>query len=134
MKSATNRRQGALVQLLGRAELLDLAAVHDRDAVAHRERLLLVVGHVDERDPDLRLDALQLDLELLAELQVQGAEGFIEQEHVRSVDERPGKGDPLLLTAGELVRLALLVAAEVDQIQRLGDTSADIALLDVAPP
>ena len=53
MKSATKRRRRALVQLLGRAELLDPAVVHDRDPVAHRERLLLVVGHVHERDPDL---------------------------------------------------------------------------------
>src|SRR6202008_297750 len=52
----------ALVELLGRAELLDLAAAHHGDPVAHRQRLLLVVGHVDERDPDFRLDPLQLDL------------------------------------------------------------------------
>jgi len=41
--------------------------VHDRDAVGHRERFLLVVRDVEERDPDLTLDRLQLDLHLVAE-------------------------------------------------------------------
>ena len=88
-------------------ELLDLAGVHDRDPVAHRERLLLVVGHVHERDPDLGLDALELDLELAAELEVERAERLVEEQHVGPVHERPGERDPLLLAAGQLVRLAL---------------------------
>ena len=50
MKSATNRLAGRSYSSSGRAELLDPPGVHDRDPVAHRERLLLVVGHVDERD------------------------------------------------------------------------------------
>ena len=124
MKSATNRVGRPLVELLGRAELLDLARVHDRDPVAHRQRLFLVVGHVDERDPDLGLDALELDLELRAELEVEGAERLVEEQHVRPVHERAGERDPLLLAAGQLVRLALLVAGEVDELERLADPSA----------
>ena len=73
----------ALVDLLGRVDLLDHAAVHDRDAVRHRERLLLVVRHVDERDPDVALDVLQLDLQALAQLQVERAERLVEQQHGR---------------------------------------------------
>ena len=119
MKSATNARGRTVVELLRRPELLDPAAVHDRDPVAHRERLLLVVGHVDERDPDLGLDALELDLEALPELEVEGAEGLVEEQHVRPVDEGAGERDPLLLAAGQLVRLALLVARQVDQLERL---------------
>ena len=57
MNPATKVGARALVDVLGRLHLLDHAAVHHRDAVGHRERLLLVVGHVDERDPDLALDA-----------------------------------------------------------------------------
>src|SRR5262249_49814260 len=37
-----------LVDLHRDAELLDLAVAHDRDAVAHGERLFLVMGHEDE--------------------------------------------------------------------------------------
>ena len=84
MKSATNRRRRALVELLGRPELLDLAGVHDGDPVAHRERLFLVVGHVHEGDPDLGLDALELDLELAAQLEVERAERLVEEQHVRA--------------------------------------------------
>ena len=112
-------------------ELLDPAVVHHRDPVAHRERLLLVVGDVDEGDPDLDLDALELDLELLSELEVERAERLVEQQHVRPVDEGAGEGDALLLAAGQLVRLAPFVAREVDEVQRLGHAPADLGPRDV---
>src|SRR5262249_50756093 len=56
----------ALIDRLGRAALLDAPAIHHRHPVGHGERLLLVVGDVDEGDPDPALDALQLRLHLLA--------------------------------------------------------------------
>ena len=93
-----------LVDLLGRPALDDPAVAHDGDPVRHRERLLLVVGDVDEGDPDLALDLLQLDLHLPAQLQVEGAERLVEQQHLGPVDERPGERDALALAARELVR------------------------------
>ncbi len=104
MKSATNRVVGCSYSSSGVPELLDAAAVHDRDPVAHRERLLLVVGHVHERDADLALDALQLELEPLAQLEVERAERLVEEQDVGPVHERPGECDPLLLAARQLVR------------------------------
>ena len=101
----------ALVDLGGRADLLDPAVVEDREAVAHRERLLLVVRHVDERDADLALDALELDLHLLAQLEVERAERLVEQQQPRAVDDRARERDALALAAGELGRLARAVAA-----------------------
>jgi len=74
MKPATNAFAGFSYTSLRLAELLDHAVAHHRDPVGHRQRLLLVVGDVDERDADLALDPLQLDLHLLAQLQVQRAE------------------------------------------------------------
>jgi hypothetical protein len=71
----------SLVQVVRLPGLLDQAVAHDDDQVAHRQRLLLVVGHVDERDPDLLLEGLELELHLLAQLQVEGAERLVEQEH-----------------------------------------------------
>ena len=56
--------------------------------------------HVDERDADLALDAEQLQLHLLAELQVERAERLIEQEYLWLVDDRPGQRDALALTTG----------------------------------
>ena len=99
-------RRGPLVDLDRRPHLVDAAVAEDGDAVAHRQRLVLVVRHVDERDADVLLDALQLDLHLLAELEVEGAERLVEQQHARTVDERARERDALALAARELRRLA----------------------------
>ena len=92
-------RAGVELPAAGRAELLDPSGAHHGDAVGHRHRLLLVVGHEDERDPDLALDPLELDLHLLAELQVERAERLVEEEHLRVVHEGAGQRDALLLAA-----------------------------------
>ena len=108
---ATNVGRRALVDLAGRADLLDAAVVEHGDAIAHRQRLALVVGDEHERDADVALDRLQLDLHLLAQLEVERAERLVEQQHLGTVDQRPGEGDALALTAAQLVRLAVAVAA-----------------------
>ncbi|MEJ7697563.1 MAG: hypothetical protein WKF78_13325 [Candidatus Limnocylindrales bacterium] len=72
-------RHRALVEALRVAQLLVMALVHDGDPIRHRHRLLLVVGHVDERDPDLLLDAFEFALHLLAQLQVKGAQGLVQE-------------------------------------------------------
>ena len=73
MKPGDERARRALVQLARRGELLDDPAVHHGDRVRHRHRLLLVVRDVDERRAGARLQLLQLQLHLLAELQVERA-------------------------------------------------------------
>ncbi len=108
-----------LVDLPRAPDLLDLAAVHDCDPVGHRKCLVLVVGHVHERRPQLVLDPLQLELHLLAELHVQRAERLVEEECRRLIHERPRQCHPLLLPAGELARPPTLVALELDDPQDL---------------
>ncbi len=49
--------------------------------------------------PDVALDALQLHLELLAELQVEGAERLVEEQHLGTVHERARERHALLLPA-----------------------------------
>ena len=95
-----------------------LPAVEHREPVAHRERLLLVVRHVDEREPDLLLDLLELDLHLLTELQVERAERLVEQQHLRPIHQRAGERHALPLPTGELGRLAAAEAAEADHLER----------------
>ena len=56
--------------------------------------------------PTSRLDALELDLHLLAQLEVERAERLVEQQHPRAVDDRAGERDALALAAGELRGLA----------------------------
>ena len=93
--------------------------MHDRDAVRHGERLLLVVGHVDERDPDLALQRGEIGLEVLAQLGVERSEWLVEEEHGRRQHEGAGQGDPLLLSARQLRRPALLEPVEAHQLDRL---------------
>ena len=134
-------RRRALVDVFGVADLLDVPVRHHREAVAHHERLLLVVRDVDERDADLALDAHQLELHLLAELEVERAERLVEQQHRGFVDERPRQRDALLLAAGELAGPALVVALELrrgrgsgatrSRISRFGDLLAPQAERDV---
>src|SRR6266540_1970055 len=112
---------GSLVDLDRRADLLDAPIPQDRDPVAHGERLLLVVGDVEEGDAHLLLDALQLELHLLAEFQVERAERLVEQQHLGLVDDRARQGDPLPLAAGELRRLAVAKATEPHRGQDLRD-------------
>ena len=90
--------------------------------------------HVDERDADLGLDALQLDLHLLAQLQVERAERLVEEQHLWVVDERSRQRHALLLTTGELRRLAPLVSRQLDQLEQLRDLVADLAVRDPPPP
>ena len=92
------------------------------------------MGHVDERDPDLALESLELELHLLAELQVEGAERLVEQQHGRPIDQCPSERDALLLAAGHLPGAALSVAREADEIESLGDASALLLLVDLALP
>ena len=128
------RLRRVLVDLLGRAQLLDHAVVHDGDPVGHRERLLLVVRHVDERDADLALDPLELDLHLLAQLEVERAERLVEQQQRRPVHERPRQRDALAHAARELRGPVLGPVAERDEIERLGHALADLRLGHLAPP
>ena len=79
------------------APLLDPPFVEHRDPVGHRQRFLLVVRHVHERDADLALDRLRLDLHLLAQLEVERAERLVEEEDAGAVDDGAGEADPLAL-------------------------------------
>ena len=88
-----------LVDLLGRADLLDAAVVEHRDPVAHGQGLVLVMGDEDEGDADLVLDRLQFDLHFLAEFEVERTERLVEEEHLGPVHEGSGESDPLALAA-----------------------------------
>ena len=99
---------GVTVDLRRRADLQDPAPVHHRDAVRHRQRLVLVVGHVHEGDPDPALQPRELGLHLLAQLEVERAERLVEQQHRRLVDQGARQRHPLALAAAELARAPLL--------------------------
>ncbi len=108
----------AVVDVLRGADLLDPPRVEDGDAVAHGERLLLVVRDVHGRDAQTRLQALQLVAQLHAELRVEVGQRLVEQEDPRLEHERPRDGDALLLAAGELGHV--LVELRLAQLDLVG--------------
>ena len=91
------------------------------------------MGDVDERDPDLVLDPLELELHLLAQLEVERAERLVEQEHPRVTDDRARERDPLLLAAGQLARLAGLPPGEADELEDLGHPRPHLRLRQLLP-
>ena len=123
-----------LVDLLGRSDLLDPALVEDGDPVAHRERFFLVVRDVEEGDADALLDRLELDLHLLAELQVERAERLVEQKHARRVDDRARERDALALASRELHRLARAEVFQPDEAQSLRRALVAVGVLDALHP
>ncbi|MBA7591329.1 hypothetical protein ES708_33482 [subsurface metagenome] len=70
------------------------------------------MGHIDRGDLGLLLDPADLLAHVDPQLGIQIAQGFIEEKKLRIVDQSPGQGDALLLTAGQLAGLAFLSRLE----------------------
>jgi hypothetical protein len=94
---------------------------HDHDPVRQLERLLLVVRHVDGRDPELTLDLADLLAQGDADLRVERGERLVEEEDLRLDRERACERDALLLATRQLVRVPAAAILEVDEAQQLGD-------------
>ena len=125
------RHKGVLrliIDILRFADLLDAALVHDDDGIGHGQCFFLIVGHIDERDAQRLLDPLQLVLHILAQAKIQSAQGFIQEQHLGSVDQCPGDGHPLLLTAGKAVDVPVFVALQADDLQHFLYPGVDFIL------
>ena len=120
-----------VVEIRRCTDLLQVAGPHDGNGVGHRHGFLLVMRDMDEGDAHLLLDPLELDLHLPAQLEVERAEGLVEQQDVGFVDDGAGKGDPLLHAAGQLPRTLLGAVAQLHQLEgfhRLAPPVGDLAL------
>ena len=117
--------------LLGRADLLDEAILHDDDAVAQGHGLGLVMGDVDKRgvDPLAQLD--DLGAHLVAELGVQVGQGLVHQEHGGVADNGAADGHTLALAAGQGLGLAVEVLGDVQDLRGLTDFLVDLVLGDL---
>ena len=124
-ESGDEHRRGPVVDFGRCADLLDVPRVHHRDPIAHRQRFLLVVGHVDEGDPDLALDSLEFELHDVAQLEVQRSERLVEQQSAGVVDQGAGQRNPLLLTAGKLRGFAFREVGQPDHLEHLVDALGD---------
>ena len=100
----------------------------NRDAVAHRHRLDLVVGDVDRGHAETLLQCLDLAAHVDAELRVEVRQRLVHEEHLRLADDRPAHGDALALAAGELLRLAVEQLLEPEQLRGLLHALPDLLL------
>ncbi len=66
-----------LIDLLSGADLLDDAAIHHGDPVAHGQSFLLIVSDIDKCDAKLSLQMLQFHLHLFTQFQIQRSQRFI---------------------------------------------------------
>ena len=103
-----------VIDVLGRADLLDNAVVHHHHAVAHGQSFLLVVGDIDKGFFGLLLDFLQLELHAFAQLEVERAERLVQQNNIGIANQRARNGNALLLTAGKLCHRAFFITLEVN--------------------
>src|ERR1700733_1784950 len=84
-----------LVEFCRRADLIDPAVVEDRDPVAQRQCLGLIVRHIEHGHVELLVKPRDLGLHLLAELAIQRAQWFVHQQQRRREYESPRERDAL---------------------------------------
>ena len=106
-----------VVEVAPAAHLLDPAMVENGDAVGKAQRLFLVVGDIKDGHAGLAVNAADLDLDLFAQLLVQGRQGLVHQKDRRVVGQRAGQRDALLLAARQVARHPRAVALQPHQRQ-----------------
>ena len=122
-----------LVDLVRAANLLYLSVRHDRDAVAHRERLFLVVGHENERNARFTLKLFEFLPHGLAKLEIESRQRCIEKQHLRSRCKCTGQSNALLLATGKLRRSSRGKIAEFDQTEHVPDRRIHLVLRSSEP-
>ena len=114
--------------MLGPGDLLQHAAPHHGDAVAHRHRLGLVVGDVDRRHGEVALDAQDLGAHLDTQLRIEVRERLVHEERLRFAHDCTAHGHTLALPAGERSRLPAERLLEAERPRRRHDAPFDLVL------
>src|SRR5208283_1186123 len=102
-----------------RADLLDPAVAHYSEPVGERQRFVLIMRDDDESGVELALNLLELELRLLAQFSVEGAERLVEQQELRPRRQRPGERHALLLAARDLVDAARAKVRQLNDVEKL---------------
>ena len=114
-KAGHEWRGRPVVEFRGSARLENGATVHDAEPVRQTEGFFLVVGDVNESEAEGLLEIAEFRLHLAAQSEVEGAEGFVQEDDLRLGGEGTGEGDALLLSPGELSGQAVGVVLHADK-------------------
>ena len=123
---------GIVVQVLRGVRLLHEPLAHDDDAGAHRHRLDLVVGDVEEGGAQPRVQLGDLGAHLRAQAAVQIGERLVQQKDLRLAHERAAERDALALPGGERLGLAHEAVGQPEHGRRLAHAAFDVLLGDLA--
>ena len=118
---------GPLVKILRRADLHDPALVHHDDPVGQRQRLVLIMRHVNGCRADLIVDAADFGAHLKPQLGIEIGQRLVHQHDRRPDDDGAGNRHALLLSAGQLPWQLVDLAFEPDQRQGLFDALVGLA-------
>jgi hypothetical protein len=114
------------VDLTRRAGLGDAPFLQHGHAIGDRERLFLIVGHIDRREAVFLADAPDFGAHFEAQSGIEVGERLVEEDTAGAYNERAGQGDPLLLATGELGDLAFRIRPHLHGIQRRRDALANL--------
>ena len=114
-----------VVDIAGRADLLDAALIHHHHAIGDFERLFLVVGDEDGGDVDLLMQRTQPLTQFLTHLGIQRAERLVEQQDTRRDRQRPRERNALALAARQLAGVTSSQPIKLHQIEQFLDARAD---------
>ena len=109
----------AVIEPMGRIPLLHAATADHADPVADGKGFLLVVRHQDRRRVRRLQDLPHLQPQLLAQAGIQARERLVQQQQGRLRRQRPCQRHPLLLTAGQLMRITAGLRLQMRQTQHL---------------
>src|SRR5690606_20731535 len=109
------------IELGRRAYLHDPSVTKDRNAIRHAQSFFLVMRHIDEGCPDLPMQLLELNLHVPPQFTIERSQGFVEKKYFGGEGKRAGKRHALLLTAGQLLGIAIPIRAKLNEIENGGD-------------
>lgn len=82
--------------------MLNRSFVDEHDAVGDFEGLVLVMRNENRGEAHEVVEFAEPAAQVFLDLGIERAKGFVEQENLKAVGQRTGKGDPLALSTGEL--------------------------------
>ena len=106
-----------VVQIVRAVPLHDAALLHHPHLVGHGEGFVLVVGDQNRRGLRRLEDVAHFLAQPLAQRHIQIGKRLVQQQQARLRGQRPRQRHPLLLAAGQFMRVALRQAIQANQRQ-----------------